>query len=239
MATTYTTAQIAELLESVSNWGRWGKEDQRGALNYIMTRNARLPRGLVSRTGDTVSLSLPLRHGRGAATIPIPVTHLMIRSVQIGHPRGSSGCGRLFRDIEPHGLADTHLDALCHHFLARQNVQRLRCRRGRRPWRAQMRDRLAARRHNRPRRAARHPQDPQGPMAGDRARAIFRPTWKRPKGTITCKSAKASMLLVRTGRSTLAARQRPSERALKDAPGCMPRVWDGCTSGASRCWAAR
>jgi hypothetical protein len=35
MATPNSTAQIAELLESVSNWGRWGKDDQRGALNYI------------------------------------------------------------------------------------------------------------------------------------------------------------------------------------------------------------
>ena len=33
MPVTYTTSQIAELLESVSNWGRWGKDDQRGALN--------------------------------------------------------------------------------------------------------------------------------------------------------------------------------------------------------------
>ena len=35
MATPNSTAQIAELLESVSNWERWGKDDQRGALNYI------------------------------------------------------------------------------------------------------------------------------------------------------------------------------------------------------------
>jgi kynurenine formamidase len=113
MATTYTTAQIAELLESVSNWGRWGKEDQRGALNYISNEKRAAAAKLVS-SGETVSLSLPLAT-RPARDNPTPVTHLMIRSGQVGHPLGSSGCADYFA-IEPHGLATTHLDALCHHF---------------------------------------------------------------------------------------------------------------------------
>ncbi len=52
---------------------------------------------------------------RPARDNPTPVTHLMIRSGQVGHPLGSSGCADYFA-IEPHGLATTHLDALCHHF---------------------------------------------------------------------------------------------------------------------------
>ena len=39
----------------------------------------------------------------------------MIRSGNVGHPLGSWGCADYFA-IEPHGLATTHLDALCHHF---------------------------------------------------------------------------------------------------------------------------
>src|ERR1700687_2075616 len=113
MAVTYTTAQIAELLESVSNWGRWGKDDQRGALNYI-TSEKRVAAARLVQTGETVSLSLPLPT-RPARDNPTPVTHLMIRSGQIGHPMGSFGCADYFA-IEPHGLATTHLDALCHHF---------------------------------------------------------------------------------------------------------------------------
>jgi kynurenine formamidase len=113
MAITYTTAQIAELLESVSNWGRWGKDDQRGALNYI-TSEKRVAAARLVQTGETVSLSLPLPT-RPARDNPVPVTHLMIRSGQIGHPMGSFGCADYFA-IEPHGLATTHLDALCHHF---------------------------------------------------------------------------------------------------------------------------
>jgi kynurenine formamidase len=113
MATTYSTAQIAELLESVSNWGRWGKDDQRGALNYI-TNEKRVAAARLVQTGETVSLSLPLPT-RPARDNPNPVIHLMIRSGQIGHPMGSFGCADYFA-IEPHGLATTHLDALCHHF---------------------------------------------------------------------------------------------------------------------------
>jgi kynurenine formamidase len=113
MAVTYNTAQIAELLESVSNWGRWGKDDQRGALNYI-TNEKRAAAAKLVKSGELVSLSLPLAT-RPSRDNPTPVTHLMIRSGQVGHPLGSWGCADYFA-IEPHGLATTHLDALCHHF---------------------------------------------------------------------------------------------------------------------------
>ena len=113
MPTTYTTPQIVELLERVSNWGRWGAEDQRGALNFI-TVVKRVAAARLVTSGETISLSLPLPT-RPARDNPTPVTHLMIRSGQTGHPLGSFGCADYFA-IEPHGLATTHLDALCHHF---------------------------------------------------------------------------------------------------------------------------
>jgi len=113
MAKTYTTSEIAELLQRVSNWGRWGLDDQRGALNYI-SNEKRAAAARLARTGETVSLALPLATCP-ARDNPAPVTHLMIRSGNVGHPLGSWGCADYFA-IEPHGLATTHLDALCHHF---------------------------------------------------------------------------------------------------------------------------
>lgn len=110
---TYTTSEIAELLQKISNWGRWGASDQRGALNYI-SKEKRAAAARLVRTGETVSLALPLAT-RPARDNPAPVTHLMIRSGNVGHPLGSWGCADYFA-IEPHGLATTHLDALCHHF---------------------------------------------------------------------------------------------------------------------------
>ena len=59
MVVTYTTSQIAELLESVTKWGRWGKEDQRGALNYISDEK-RVAAARLVQSGETISLSLPL-----------------------------------------------------------------------------------------------------------------------------------------------------------------------------------
>src|SRR6202171_6013019 len=100
MAVTYTTSQIAELLESVSNWGRWGKDDQRGALNYI-SNEKRAGAARLVQSGEAVSLSLPLAT-RPARDNPRPVTHLMIRSGVIGHPLESSGAADYFA-IEPHG----------------------------------------------------------------------------------------------------------------------------------------
>ena len=113
MAQTYTTSEIAELLQKVSNWGRWGADDQRGALNFISNEKRAAAARLV-RTGEAISLALPLAT-RPARDNPAPVTHLMIRSGHVGHPLGSWGCADYFA-IEPHGLATTHLDALCHHF---------------------------------------------------------------------------------------------------------------------------
>jgi hypothetical protein len=126
MTTTYTTRQIAELLERVSNWGRWGKDDQRGALNYISNEKRAAAARLV-RSGETVSLALPLPT-RPARDNPTPVTHLMIRSGDIGHPLGSWGCADYFA-IEPHGLATTHLAVPS--FLPGQDVQRVRLHRSR------------------------------------------------------------------------------------------------------------
>jgi kynurenine formamidase len=113
MAAKYTTAQIAELLDQVSNWGRWGKEDQRGALNFI-TNEKRAAAARLVRSGEIISLSVPLAT-RPSRDNPRPVTHLMIRSGVVGHPLQSSGAADFFA-LEPHGLATTHLDALCHHF---------------------------------------------------------------------------------------------------------------------------
>jgi kynurenine formamidase len=52
------TAELAELAARVSNWGRWGADDQRGTLNLITPAVVR--RGLAAaRTGRSFSLALP------------------------------------------------------------------------------------------------------------------------------------------------------------------------------------
>src|SRR5262249_8294019 len=108
-----TQQEIKGLFERISNWGRWGKDDERGALNYI-TDAKRLAGARLVKTGEAVSLGLPLATIPGPDN-PTPVTHLMIQSGHDAHlmptppPYTADYLG-----INTHGYANTHLDALCH-----------------------------------------------------------------------------------------------------------------------------
>jgi kynurenine formamidase len=107
MAARLTRDQVKAVFEQIKNWGRWGKEDERGALNYI-TAEKRAAAAQLARTGEIVSCSLPL----GTKTTPDnpqPVQHMMLH---VGPPVASLD----YFAIAPHGYAFTHLDALCHVF---------------------------------------------------------------------------------------------------------------------------
>jgi kynurenine formamidase len=103
--------QLRKVFDSISNWGRWGKDDERGALNFITNRK-RAEAARLAQSGEVVSMALPL------ATTPAPdnetpVTHLMIQADAPAD--GVGGCADYFA-ISHHGFMTTHLDALCHVF---------------------------------------------------------------------------------------------------------------------------
>jgi kynurenine formamidase len=50
---------IRDYIEKYSNWGRWGTEDQRGALNHVGPEQITAAAGLV-RQGKVISMGLPL-----------------------------------------------------------------------------------------------------------------------------------------------------------------------------------
>ncbi|HYK63636.1 MAG TPA: cyclase family protein, partial [Patescibacteria group bacterium] len=113
MAQTLTSSDVKGLFDKLSNWGRWGKDDQRGALNYI-TNQKRAAAARLVQTGESVSLALPL------ATVPAPdnptpVTHLMVQAGADSREQPLPYSGDYFA-IAPHGMANTHIDALCHVF---------------------------------------------------------------------------------------------------------------------------
>src|SRR5713101_4685538 len=54
-----TKADIDVMMTSLSNWGRWGKEDQLGTLNLITPEKRRQAAALV-KDGITISLAHPL-----------------------------------------------------------------------------------------------------------------------------------------------------------------------------------
>lgn len=105
-----TRQDIDEVFERVKNWGRWGAEDERGALNFI-TPAVRQKAAATVQDGVAVSCALPLNTVPSAEN-SMPVTHLMVRGGDIPDATGSAD----YFAIAPHGMAHTHLDALCHIF---------------------------------------------------------------------------------------------------------------------------
>src|SRR5438876_7632902 len=109
-----TEAQIKDFFTSLSNWGKWGPKDQLGALNYITPEKRARAAGLV-REGKTVSLSLPLATTPSPDN-PTPVVHLMMQTGELEEAQFPLPYSADYFAIAPHGLANTHLDALCHVF---------------------------------------------------------------------------------------------------------------------------
>src|SRR5215475_622794 len=102
---TYTKAQFDELLKQVSNWGRWGKNDQLGTLNLITPERKREAAKLV-REGVSISLARDLNPEK-AVDNPDPFRDTMTLSVD----------GKFNMDtytVNFHGFAFSHIDALSH-----------------------------------------------------------------------------------------------------------------------------
>ena len=114
MATqTGTRDDVDAMAQALSNWGRWGPEDERGTLNFITPEVTAAAAALVAE-GVTVSCALELAK-TPAVDNPTPVMHFMTGAGDvIGEGlRGLESTGDGFM-ISPHGMANTHIDALCH-----------------------------------------------------------------------------------------------------------------------------
>jgi kynurenine formamidase len=103
-------AEIEAMFDRLSNWGRWGEGDERGALNLMGDAARRRAASLV-HDGIAVSASLPLAT-RPAPNNPSPVAHHMLRAGDIEGAFASLD----YIGLAPHGRSNTHLDALCHIF---------------------------------------------------------------------------------------------------------------------------
>jgi kynurenine formamidase len=107
MTCTITADEVEAFHATLSNWGRWGDSDQLGALNLI-TPGRRAAAAASVRSGVAVGCARPLPTTPEAQN-PTPVVHLMTRT----HSEGSGGD---YIALAPHGMATSHLDALCHIF---------------------------------------------------------------------------------------------------------------------------
>ncbi|MEZ5165026.1 MAG: cyclase family protein [Acidimicrobiales bacterium] len=106
-------ARMQEIFDSVKNWGRWGDDDEAGALNLI-TEDVRRRAAAAVRHGRVVSCArnIPVDP---APDNPHPALHMMMRGgddcliPQVGLETTSDFVGLAF-----HGMASSHLDAFCH-----------------------------------------------------------------------------------------------------------------------------
>ena len=100
-------ADVLAFHQTLSNWGRWGDDDQLGALNLV-TPEVTAAAAASVRSGRTVSCARPLNTAP-AVDNPHPVAHHMIGTA-------TEGGGADYFALAPHGFATSHIDALCHIF---------------------------------------------------------------------------------------------------------------------------
>jgi kynurenine formamidase len=105
--------QMREMFESAKSWGRWGAEDEAGALNLITPeRRAAAAREVTTGVPVSCARELPVRP---SVENPHPALHMMVRGGDdcvvpgLGMESTSDFVGVAF-----HGMATSHIDALCH-----------------------------------------------------------------------------------------------------------------------------
>jgi kynurenine formamidase len=112
-----TTEWHAATFEQVKNWGRWGPDDERGALNLI-TDDVRLAALGHVRSGVAVSCAFDVEK-HPSPDNPFPAQHHMLSAGDEGRHSALPGLDQStdYLGLACHGMNVTHLDALCHVFV--------------------------------------------------------------------------------------------------------------------------
>lgn len=113
-------AQIDRWMVELSNWGRWGKDDDLGTLNLITTAKRQQAMAL-ARNGVVVSMELPMVAVPKMAEVAadgkpngVGYFEIRFRTFPPGDPRGNEGFSSDVQEFAAHGGPNTHIDALCH-----------------------------------------------------------------------------------------------------------------------------
>ena len=104
---------MEKVFEATKNWGRWGAEDEAGALNYLTPTRRAAAAGLV-RDGAAVSCAreLPVEP---SIENPRPAQHHMLVAGDVADSLVPGiGATMDYIGVAFHGMATSHIDALCH-----------------------------------------------------------------------------------------------------------------------------
>lgn len=100
--------EVLSYLDSLSNWGRWGKEDELGTINFINSEKIKKSLALV-RDGVSVTCARPI----DSSPEPDLKTQALRKETDSGEGRraGLEYIGMVF-----HGNSITHIDSPAHYF---------------------------------------------------------------------------------------------------------------------------
>ena len=100
-----TEAMVDKMITDLSNWGRWGKDDQIGTVNLITPAKRKQALSL-GKEGVSFSLARDEEFEPAADPSPFVLKMNMGRDGKVGGADSIS--------VSYHGFAHTHMDALCH-----------------------------------------------------------------------------------------------------------------------------
>jgi kynurenine formamidase len=104
--------EFRSLFEKLRTWGRWGPDDERGALNLLTAERVAAATGLV-REGITTTLSLPL-NTHLAEHNPNPADHHMTALGAAPAVADETHFNKDYIGADYHNDGHTHIDALSH-----------------------------------------------------------------------------------------------------------------------------
>ena len=104
---TVSRAQFDAWMQEISNWGRWGDDDELGTLNLVTPAKSKAAAALV-REGVAVSMALDLNTVQDELNAN-PFRHSVATGTFSGHEVAGDDYG-----VQYHGFAHSHIDDLAH-----------------------------------------------------------------------------------------------------------------------------
>jgi len=105
-----TRAQVIQMMKDISNWGRWGKDDELGTFNLI-TPEKRLQAARLVREGISVSLA----HTLEKEVFPDNPTPFKQEFLMGADGKMRAGAAMDVISSTYHATTTTHMDSLCHY----------------------------------------------------------------------------------------------------------------------------
>ena len=120
MVATLTESDVVKMISSLSNWGRWGKDDELGTINLVTPEKRKRAAALVT-DGVPVSCARPIATNAISADTTFQPLRFMVDS---GEGRDHDAPARLlerrgaseFIGMVFHGYTITHVDTPAHYF---------------------------------------------------------------------------------------------------------------------------